>query len=209
MAKHPNTPSKSALPQDDEEGPRKRHRANAPDFSQADEVVTFLVGPETKNRKPKKFIVHKEIACYHSPVLNAAFKSGFIEGRTQTYKLDDVSEGVFKLLVQWLYSQKLTVQYFDREKDPADSSLQGKNLAALYVLADRLAMPSLQNLVLETIEDISVKSDTIPNTCLHYVYENTSKGSQLRRFFVAMNGKHVLAGFGTLAYEARTQLGDL
>ncbi|TVY15912.1 hypothetical protein LARI1_G005895 [Lachnellula arida] len=187
MATHPNTPSKTALPQDDEEGPRKRHKANTPDFSQADEVVTFLVGPETETQKPKTFIVHKEIACYHSPVLNAAFKSGFIDGRTQTYKLDDVSEGAFKLLVQWLYSQKFAIQTSpaDTRDELAHISL---DLVMLWVLADKLGIPSLQNLALERINDLSDESSTIPNDCLHYVYNNSSKDSQLRRFFTEMVG---------------------
>ncbi|TVY49272.1 hypothetical protein LCER1_G008549, partial [Lachnellula cervina] len=196
MAKHPNTPSKTALPQDDlGEGPRKRNKANTPDFSQADTLVTFLIGPENEDVKPKTFIVHKEIVCYHSPVLNAAFNSGFVEGQTQTYKLDDVSEGVFKLLVQWLYSQKLTVQDLDQKKDFTAIYWQDRNLAALYVLADRLAMPSLQNLVLEKIEHLSDKSSTIPTHSFYYVYNNTSKDSPLRKFFVAMSGKYANEAF--------------
>ncbi|TVY34189.1 hypothetical protein LSUB1_G007684 [Lachnellula subtilissima] len=163
--------------------------------AQADTVVTFLIGPENEHVKPKTFIVHKEIACYHSLVLNAAFNSGFIEGQMQTYKLDDVSEGVFKLLVQWLYYQKLTLLPFDENWFPVSRDveyskiLQDMNLVALYVLADRLAMPSLQDLILETIENLSDKTCAIPVGCLHYVYDNTPQGSQLRKFFVDMTGK--------------------
>ncbi|TVY32908.1 hypothetical protein LOCC1_G007719 [Lachnellula occidentalis] len=178
----PNSPTQSrGMAQD--EGPRKRHQANLPDFSQADTLVTFLIGPENVDVKPKTFIVHKEIACYHSPVLNAAFNSDFIEGQTQTYTLDDISEGAFKLLVQWLYSQKLVLP---RPPMANELCILYTDLVMLWVLADKLDIPSLQNLVLEKIEQISDESVSIPYESFDYIYRNTSKGSQLRRFLVEM-----------------------
>ena len=71
--------------------------------------VTFLIGPEPN---PAKFVVRREFACYHSKVLNTAFNSNFIEGQTQTYRLEDTTPGTFKLLVQWLYMQKLKISQF-------------------------------------------------------------------------------------------------
>jgi hypothetical protein len=55
-------------------------------------IVTFLIGP---GDSPKKFIVHKEHACHHSPILNAAFNGNFVEGQTQTYRIEDTSPGPF------------------------------------------------------------------------------------------------------------------
>jgi BTB/POZ domain len=66
-------------------------------------VVTFLIGT---GDTPKKFIMHKERVCYYSPVLNAAFNSTFIEGQTQTYRLEDTSPSAFRLFTQWIYGQK-------------------------------------------------------------------------------------------------------
>lgn len=63
------------------------------------EMVTFHVG---KDKDVKKFMVHEEVACYYSSVLKAAFKGNFQEGKTKVYVLEDVEEGEFKLLVQWL-----------------------------------------------------------------------------------------------------------
>jgi hypothetical protein len=48
-----------------------------------------------------------EFACHYSPVLNAAFNSSFLEGQTQTYRLEDIGLSAFRLLVQWLYSQNI------------------------------------------------------------------------------------------------------
>lgn len=65
-------------------------------------LVTLLVDQDTE-----KFVVHNELACHYTPVLKAAFESNFIEGQTQTYKLQDTTKGAVRLLVQWLYPQKL------------------------------------------------------------------------------------------------------
>lgn len=54
-------------------------------------------------------MVHKEHACHHSPVLNAAFNSPMIEGQTQTYTFEDTSQEAVQYLVQWLYSQQIHV----------------------------------------------------------------------------------------------------
>jgi hypothetical protein len=60
-------------------------------------MVTFLIG----NREdPTKFLVHKEVACRRSPVLDVAFNSQFEEGRTQTYYLDDISVMAFRYFMQ-------------------------------------------------------------------------------------------------------------
>ena len=60
--------------------------------------VTSLIGKESN--PSKKFIIHKEFACYVSPVFDAAFNSNFVEGQTQTYKLDDTTPRAFQPLTQ-------------------------------------------------------------------------------------------------------------
>jgi hypothetical protein len=59
--------------------------------------------------RPEIIFVHKEFACFASPVFDAAFNSNFIEGQTQTYKLDDTTSRAFRLLTQWLYFEKLKI----------------------------------------------------------------------------------------------------
>lgn len=51
------------------------------------------------NEVEEVFTVHKEIACYSSPVLNAAFNSEFEEGRAQSYNLY-TTPAVTKLLIK-------------------------------------------------------------------------------------------------------------
>lgn len=60
-------------------------------------LVTFIIGKEGET---VKFTAHKEVVCYHSKVLDAAFNGDFIERQTQIYRLEDTTEGVFKLFMQ-------------------------------------------------------------------------------------------------------------
>lgn len=77
-------------------------------------MVKFKFGPNAK-----VFIVHKQYAYAASDVLTAAFntESGFIEGQTQTYTMEDVSEEVGRLLVHWIYKQKSDLDFEDPAAD--------------------------------------------------------------------------------------------
>lgn len=57
-------------------------------------------------------------------------------------------------------------------------------LIQLWVLADKLLVPELQNLVLDKIDEIREVTQVIPTECLNYAYQNTSSDSPLRRWFV-------------------------
>jgi hypothetical protein len=145
-----------------------------------DAFVTFLIGPDEK-----KFIVHKEFACHYSQVLNAAFNSQFIEGQTQTYRLKDTTEGTFRLFVQWLYYQQL--ELLQLQGDDVDNNIandEDKSLFGLWILADKLGAPHLQNQAIESIKEICEKSGAISTMHFHYIYDNTSAGSLLRRYMV-------------------------
>ncbi|TVY73266.1 hypothetical protein LSUE1_G005765 [Lachnellula suecica] len=172
-----------------DEGPRKKHKPNPPDFSEADKFVTFLIGPSEKT-----FLVHKEVVCYHSPVLSAAFNSAFVEGQTQTYTLDDTTEGAFKLLVQWFYGKKIQLQILQEEYKRSHQVYNEKiqdiidqehdDLLRLWVLADKFSIPTLQNLVMRKLNEISEWTYHIHFVGLGYIYLNTVKGSPLRKYFV-------------------------
>lgn len=56
------------------------------------------------------------------------------------------------------------------------------SLAQLWVLADQLLIPKLQNLILRMFEEISIKLQVVHVNCLSYVYENTSKDSKIRLY---------------------------
>lgn len=145
--------------------------------------------------------MQKEVATFYSRVLEAAFNSDFIEGQTQTYALEDVDEGVFKLFIQWLYRQRfgyyLTQAEADLLRQPeshteeqlkADKDKIEKRqelLVRLWVLGDRLSIPHLQNLVVDELENIRFTwNTTVPVLLLEEVYENTVEECRFRKFLL-------------------------
>lgn len=56
------------------------------------------------------------------------------------------------------------------------------DLVYLWLLAERLRMPHLQNLVMETIELVNDKGDGVPFKTFNAIYENTTVGNKLRKY---------------------------
>ncbi|TVY92543.1 hypothetical protein LAWI1_G001527 [Lachnellula willkommii] len=166
-------------------------KKKGPRFSKTQELVTFKIG---KDDKIETFVVHKEFACHYSPVLKAAFNSDFIEGQTQTYILEDIGEhGIesFTLFVEWLYTQKLDL--LEELKDIVDGDKEYRNIpvntqrtvaaqtkaAEVWILAEKLLVPSLQNLAIEQFERISFDIKRIPGDGhTKYIFANTSQGNR-------------------------------
>ena len=169
---------------------RRLFFAEADFFSAPNQMVTFHVG---SGSRVEIFQVHKEFACHHSVVFEKAFNGDFIEGRTQTYTLNDVTPDVFRFITQWLYKQKLKLSCHDEDdddetSDQADHTLkcskQNMLLVQLWVLADRLCIDYLQNVVMDHILRIQQKCRVINVDCFSYIYENTREGSPLRELAV-------------------------
>ncbi|KAE9381269.1 hypothetical protein N431DRAFT_490676 [Stipitochalara longipes BDJ] len=169
-----------------------KKRKREPHFTDSESLVTFLVGPCCT---PKKFIIHKERVCQRSLVLKAALNGNFIEGQTQTYRFEDTSPGAFRLFAQWIYEQKLDLyQLKDMEERlndvrydlPNPNDLENMELVELWVLADKIAMPALQNQVMTKIVEIrNAARDEVAVKTLHYIYEVTSVNNPLRLLMVS------------------------
>jgi hypothetical protein len=118
-------------------------------------LVTFIIGTEKA-----EFIVHREYICHYSVVLRAAFNNErFIEGKTQTYIIDDTTAKAFRLLVQWVYSQSIIT---DADKDDETRTIleketpewrqkEWRSLLELWMLADKFNLPRLQNLAMDKL----------------------------------------------------------
>jgi hypothetical protein len=177
-------------------------------FRDPNSLVTFVVGNEGESTT---FTVHKEVACYHSKVLNAAFNGQFAEGQTQSYRLEDTTEHAFRLLMQWMYSQKLVISA-QRNPVSEDLGIWGKeshDLAMLWVLADKLGMPSLQNVALKAIDEISNKYQLIATHTFFYIENNTAADSPLRRYTVANCASYLHEEFATaeIPYQLLREFG--
>jgi hypothetical protein len=132
---------------------------------------------KTETPEPrKKFVIHKEFACHYSPFLQAAFTSNSAEGESQSMELQDVEEEVFALFVQWLYTQQIATA----EDDFPAAEL----LIKLWLLAEKLRVPELQNQVVDTIERRRAATGTVSTGMLRFIYSNTVVGSPLRRLIV-------------------------
>lgn len=142
--------------------------------------------------------MHKEVVYLHSPVLRAAFESGFIEGQTKTYVLDDTEPSTFRLLVQWLYTQQ--VRFFlsesevrgynglDRSCPMNERTMlvrlkqQHWDLVRLWILADKFCIVGLQNTAIDEIWKLYYDWNELPYHCLSYVYSTLPFGNVLRTF---------------------------
>jgi len=150
--------------------------------------VTFLIGHDED-----KFEIHKCFACYHSPVLDRAFASSFIEGQTQTYRLEDTTSAAFGIVTHWLYSQTL---HYEVGWSISDELLE---LANVWILADKLLIPRLQNDAIDRISallEMSSDSDeALPY--LKYIYDNAPPDGPLCRMAIARWNQHI----GTVAFD--------
>ncbi|KAG4442582.1 hypothetical protein IFR05_001912 [Cadophora sp. M221] len=153
-------------------------KSKGPNFSIPAAMVTFFIDVD-------------EFACAHSSVLKAAFNSEFIEGQTQTYHLKDTSTEAFRLLVQWFYTQKFDV--FDKSdivgpriKTEVETLYeeQDLHLVQLWVLADRLLISRLQNIVMEALQKLWASPNCASTAWIPYAYDHTAAGSQLRKLAV-------------------------
>jgi hypothetical protein len=173
-----------------------------------------------------------EFACYYSPVLNAAFKGPFIEGQTQTYNLEDIDTTAFRMLVHWLYTQNLDLTLEELEKPPAmgdtvtptnqpspkylaeeedqipeSVSAHELHLVQLWVIADRLLIPALQNAAIETLVRFwGVNDERIHGFgWIDYAYEHTQPLSPLRRLAVDTFA-YVTEGYAWLKFKDNAHL---
>lgn len=70
------------------------------------------------------------------------------------------------------------------EVSPSEK-LENQSLVELWVLADKLCMPCLQNVTLKAINDISEKLIRVDILSIEYLYKQTATGSPLRRYWLA------------------------
>lgn len=161
-------------------------------------VVTLIGG---RRLHEEKYIVHLEVANA-SPVLRAHFENSNTTS-CLIYELGVRTEdGAVRFLIQGLYAQKLTcylsaafVDHPDQVEVPEEDQI---DLVDMWLLAQKLELPNLQNLALESI-DALVRAfhdpPIFPASELDLIYNSTSEDSMLRKYLIAA-GAHCLH-FGT------------
>jgi hypothetical protein len=141
-------------------------------------MVTLYAG-----KSAELFKVHKEFACHYSPFLKAAFNSNFVEGQTQTYQCQDTSEVAVRLLIHWFYTQTLDTKPFNANDRQAVLA-EDRSLVKLWILADKMLIPRLQNLVVEKLVSLRSQANITLTHCIDYIYKHTAKGSPLPRLLL-------------------------
>lgn len=145
-------------------------------------IVTVNVKRDPLSKTLLPFRVHKNYICHYSPYFEAAFNGNFVEGETQVLELDDTDPRIFGMFVNWIYTQELV-----NEEGNSPSCTSCINL---WILADRLLVPSLQNQALVCLDLVRSKwGSGVPGTSLgskifKRVWDNTTEESPLRSYLV-------------------------
>lgn len=140
-------------------------------------IVTIHVG---KSRAA--FHVHMNHVCRVSPVLKSAFTGKFKETAEKSMDLPENDPDVFELFLQWVYEKTCQLPAGDINEEIDKRYMQ---LAQLYVLADQLLVIELKNYVIDLYFEITTQTDRLPRPAVvFYVYENSMKGSPLRKLLV-------------------------
>lgn len=123
------------------------------------------------------------LTCACSQVFYTAFSS---EGSTQSYQLLETSKGAVAFLVQYLYTGKIQAAQLRTiyDDDMVNAVEEDADMVRLWVLADMLHIPKLQNLTLNIIHEIEHKTNQVALRALWEVYRLTETGSLLRRYYV-------------------------
>ncbi|TGO39278.1 hypothetical protein BHYA_0057g00460 [Botrytis hyacinthi] len=162
-------------------------------FSSPNEMVTFVAGTGDKQ---ETFQIHKQIACENSEVWNRAFNSVFVEGQTQTYRIEDTGPEVFRLLTQWVYREKFDhihsgdwdASHCDDFASMVQCMVEDSALLHLWVLAEKFLIPRLQNYTMRILcNKVFICNPNLSSKDCRYVYDNTADGSALRRFLIEHN----------------------
>lgn len=134
------------------------------------DIIQIALGPSI-------FTVYQAFLSWHCPMLAEACRS-YRGGPVLLPKiLQDVDVDVFGLFVQWSYTQSLLYE----KGQPAYQ----QRLLGLGVFAKRLRIPKLQNDAIEMLEARrKVDNGRIQAKAFDYVYKNTVKGDELRRYTV-------------------------
>lgn len=151
------------------------------------------------------FLVHREAVYNHCPFIKAAVQTS----GSACYHLSNTTPGAVRFLLQWLYSQKITVRQLigelevDNEGDTGETEMEEEDsaLIELWALAQKLQLPCLQNLALKAIDDIYRKCGCISEDYVSSVYSITTADCKLRDYYVALTVEDRLGGPGSDAMD--------
>ncbi|PVH71818.1 hypothetical protein DL98DRAFT_89832 [Cadophora sp. DSE1049] len=143
----------------------------------------------------QSFPIHKNHICHYSSFFDAAFNGNFAEARSQEVDLYEVKPETFGIFVNWIYTQDVV------SEDGEVPNVHG--LIHLWLLADRILVPSLQNQAIDLIERTRQQkgNDRLPSELFPIIYDNTNAESALR----LSTGKDRLASVDMQPYHVQEE----
>jgi hypothetical protein len=124
---------------------------------------------------PVSFHAHIDLLCSSSTFFSNALTGDFKEGRDKVVPMPDDEPEVFLEFLNWLYNRKhfggMMFAFVDMLK-----------WCKLWILADKLDVPALQNFAMESIFNKfeSYDGHSVPTSTFNHVYQNSVPDSPLR-----------------------------
>ncbi|KAH9887491.1 hypothetical protein F4778DRAFT_797430 [Xylariomycetidae sp. FL2044] len=151
----------------------------------------------------KVFTEHKQLLCHKSRYFQVIFAGagGYAETHTGTIELTEhVTDTTMGHFISWIHTGALNANSgsktprhgdsngepsdHDQSQNSADDPHGWKTLVDVWLLADYLQMPGLQNCVIKTLHGKMIEGN-VPYDLTPHVWVHTVSGSALRRFFAA------------------------
>ena len=157
-------------------------------------IVTLNVG-----KPPVVFLVHRCLFCDASPVLRATFLGStvFEETKTQTADLDEDDPQAFRIITQWLYTDRCRLPKYNAN---SGSGTYFMNLVTVYAVAEKYSIVLLKNELINQLIDfkkIKPMPKPPPTKVVSYAYSTTPATSPLRQLLVAWYTWHIDLSFYT------------
>jgi hypothetical protein len=153
--------------------------------SEPQELVTLHVG---KDESKKIFQVYAILLSMHSEYFATALRTNFAEGQAKVFTLPDEDAAVFGYVIEWVLTGKIVENIRDPKMEGWSSDVGNEpaldHFHALWILADYLLMPALQNYVIERISKWEKVYRTLNVPEFPKIFEKCPLGSPLRRYIV-------------------------
>ncbi|KAL5113739.1 hypothetical protein ACEQ8H_008381 [Pleosporales sp. CAS-2024a] len=137
---------------------------------------------DVKNSTQKAYTLPRELLRWHSSYFAAALdpKSQLQGVDKVKYPLEERHE-VFEIFLCWLWTGRLR----DALKADEDPHLSEVVLFELWIFADMRGIPALGNAAIDALlERLVAKGQQVPLTLICKVYESTTSGALIRKYFV-------------------------
>lgn len=138
----------------------------------------------TRCKFPSLKIDWQAISRSLTNILQELIQKNTVEGKPQTYRIDDTSSHAFGKLVHWLHTQAIETKQLNGSLIPLSPADEDLALAELWILAEHLRIPALQNATVEAIVKIANEQHAAPETTFAYIYRNTKDETCLLRQLV-------------------------